>query len=147
MVVMKQRQITPASKWQRATKKHKRETASCSNSMWRQQRVQHDNKTMPKHKQHVALLRRQTQANTTPLFSEQFSSSKSNEMANRRGIQHVNRSSYLIQSMTVSYIGHIGIQLLASNRPWWRRRGGGNRFLFEWAPSWYFHDSQPNKSL
>jgi hypothetical protein len=42
----------------------------------------------------VPLLRWQTRANT-PLFSEKFSSSKSNEMAHRWGIQHVNRSSYL----------------------------------------------------
>ena len=78
-------------------------------------------KTVPKHKQHVALLRRQTRTNT-PLFSEKFSSSKSNEMANRRGIQHVNRSSYLIQSMTVRYIGHIGIKQAVMAAAQWRKQ-------------------------
>jgi hypothetical protein len=44
--------------------------------------------------------------------------------------------------MTVSYIGHIGIKPAVMAVAQWRES-----FLFEWAPSWYFHDSQPNKSI
>jgi hypothetical protein len=40
----------------------------------------------------------------------------------RRGIQHVNRSSYLIQSMTVCYIGHICIKQAVTAAGQWRKQ-------------------------
>jgi hypothetical protein len=40
----------------------------------------------------------------------------------RQGIQHVNRSSNLIQLMTVSYIGHIGIKPAMMAAAQWREK-------------------------